>query len=66
MVFDNAIAVVHHCGADLHRSATEQDELRRILPRRNPADAEMGSAASGSLATCWTMFSAIGFTAGPQ
>src|SRR6185437_14906407 len=30
--FDDAEAVVHRCGADLHGSAAEQQELRGVAP----------------------------------
>ena len=41
-VFDDAVAVVHHRGADLHGAAAEQDELGGVLPRADAADAGHG------------------------
>ncbi len=38
-VFDDAIAVVHGGGADLHGAAAEEDELRRVAPVADAADA---------------------------
>src|SRR5205807_8949161 len=43
-VFDDAIAVVHDGGADLHGGCADQQELGRVAPRRDPADAADGDA----------------------
>ena len=66
-VLDDAVAVVHGGGADLHRAAAEQDELRRVAPAGDAADAGDGQRRPRDRdAICCTMCSAIGFTAGPQ
>ena len=38
-VFDDAVAVVHDGGADLHGAAAEQDELGGVAPGGDAADA---------------------------
>src|SRR5690606_19008513 len=35
---DETVAMLHHAGADLHRVGAEEDELRGVLARLNPAD----------------------------
>ena len=46
-VFDDAVAVVHDGGADLHGAAAEQDELGRFAPAGDAADAGDGQADFG-------------------
>ncbi len=42
--FDDAEAVVHHRGANLHAGGAKQHELHRVLPALNAADAADGNA----------------------
>ena len=42
-LLDDAVAVVHHRRAYLHRAAAQQQKLRRILPVADAADAGEGN-----------------------
>src|SRR5881396_1904048 len=37
-VFHNSVSVMHHCRADLHVAASQQQKFRRVAPIRNAAD----------------------------
>ena len=52
-VFDDAIAVVHDGGADLHGAGAEEDELGGVLPGGDAADAgDRAARLRGSDMTC--------------
>jgi hypothetical protein len=60
-------AVGHRRRADLHGARAERQELRRVAPGRDAADAgDRQAMRLGSRAISATMLSAMGFTAGPQ
>ena len=62
-----AVADLHHVGADLHRVAAQQDELGRVAPRFDAADARQRSARETRRGSAWAISmhirSAIGITA---
>ena len=68
-IFDDAEAVVHDGGADLQAARAQQQELGGILPGGDAAHA--GDRLAGPrhdrhrVPSAASMFSAIGFTAGP-
>jgi hypothetical protein len=60
-------AIGHRRGADLHVARPQRHELGRVAPGGHAADAaDRQAAVSGLRAISATMFSAMGFTAGPQ
>jgi hypothetical protein len=66
-LLDDLEAIGHRGGADLHVAGAERDELGRVAPGGDAADAgDRQAAVSGSRAISATMLSAIGLTAGPQ
>ena len=64
-VVDQPEAVVHDAGAHLDGGCADEQEVQRVPPGLDAPMPDTGIPTSGSAATCETMLSAIGLTAGP-